>query len=70
MTSFNKNFWKFVGGFLGILFLAIGAFLGFQYWQNYKQEQELKTMMKELDQKESLNNNPADSPSEEVIPEN
>jgi len=71
MISFNKNFWKFIGGFLVILFLATGALLGFQYWQNYKQEQELKTMMKELDQKDFSNNNPAtDSLSEEIIPEN
>jgi len=71
MISFNKNFWKFVGGFLVILFLATGALLGFQYWRNYKQEQELKTMMKELDQKDFSNNNPAtDSLSEEIIPEN
>ena len=54
-----------------ILFLATGALLGFQYWRNYKQEQELKTMMKELDQKDFSNNNPAtDSLSEEIIPEN
>jgi len=71
MISFNKNFWKFVGGFLVILFLATGALLGFQYWRNYKQEQELKTMMKELDQKDFSNNNPVtDSLSEEIIPEN
>ncbi len=56
---------------MGILFLAIGALLGFQYWQNYKQEQELKTMMKELDQKNVVNNNPATgSPSKEILPEN
>ncbi len=69
MNYCNKNFWKFVGGFLGILLLAIGVLLGFQYWQGYKQEQELKTMMKEIDQKEVVNNNSASgSPSEELIP--
>ena len=71
MNYCNKNFWKFIGGFLGILLLAIGALLGFQYWQNYKQEQELKTMMKELDQKDIVNNHPATgSPSKEIIPKN
>ncbi len=71
MNYCNKNFWKFVGGFFGILFLAIGALLGFQYWQDYKQEQELKIMMKELDQKDVLNNNPATgSPSKEITPKN
>ena len=71
MNYCNKNFWKFIGGFLGILLLAIGALLGFQYWQNYKQEQELKTMMKELEQGDYPNNNPATgSPSKEIIPGN
>jgi len=44
----NKNFWKFVGGFLGIVALAVGTLWGFQYWRNYKEEQEIKTLMKEI----------------------
>ncbi len=55
---------------MGILFLAIGALYGFQYWQNHKQEQELKTMMKELDQNDVRNNSVSGSPSEEILPEN
>jgi len=71
MQYCNKNFWKFVGGFLGILLLAIGVLFGFQYWQNYKQEQELKTMMKELDQKDVVNNNLATGSSfKEILPKN
>jgi len=69
MDYCNKNFWKFVGGFLGILLLAIGALFGFQYWRDYKQEQELKVMMKELDQKDVLNI-PSGSPSKEILPKN
>ncbi len=50
----NKNFWKFVGGFLGIVALAIVALWGFQYWRNYKEEQEIKTLMKEIQEERDV----------------
>ncbi len=50
----NKNFWKFVGGFLGIVALAVGMLWGFQYWRNYKEEQEIKTLMKEIQEAKGI----------------
>lgn len=53
MGIFNKHFWKFVGGFIGIVILAIGLLWGFEYWRNHKEKQEAGTLMKEIDQKEN-----------------
>ncbi len=33
---------------MGIVALAVGTLWGFQYWRNYKEEQEIKTLMKEI----------------------
>ncbi len=52
MSIFNKHFWKFTGGFAGIIGLAIAVLLGFEFWQNYKQEQESKNTMKEVEQQQ------------------
>jgi predicted negative regulator of RcsB-dependent stress response len=49
----NKNFWKFVAGFLGIVALAILTLFGFQYWQNYKEEQEIQNLIKAIQKKEA-----------------
>jgi predicted negative regulator of RcsB-dependent stress response len=56
----NKNFWKFVGGFLGILALAILTLFGFEYWQNYKEEQKMKNLIKEI--QEERNAPPFENP--------
>jgi len=48
MFYFNKHFWKFVGGFLSIVALALLTLFGFEYWQNYKQEQEMKNLIKAM----------------------
>lgn len=61
MSYFNKHFWKFVGGFLGILALAILTLFGFEYWQNYKEEQEMKTFINEL-RKEGTSSPPFENP--------
>lgn len=42
----NKNFWKFVAGFLGIVALALLTLFSFQYWQSYKEEQEIENLMR------------------------
>ena len=47
MDILNKHFWKFVGGFLGIVILAIVSLVVFQYWQNYNEEEEMKALLKE-----------------------
>lgn len=57
----NRHFWKFVGGFLGIVALAILTLFGFEYWQNYKNEQEMKTLLKEIKSAES-NQPPLENP--------
>lgn len=44
----NKNFWKFTGGFVGIVILAVVLLWGFNYWQNYREEQEIKTLIREI----------------------
>jgi predicted negative regulator of RcsB-dependent stress response len=50
----NRNFWKFVGGFLGIVALAVGMLWGFQYWRNYKEEQEIKTLLREIQKERDI----------------
>lgn len=43
----NKHFWKFVGGFLGIVVLAIVSLVIFQYLRDSKEQEELKALLKE-----------------------
>ncbi len=52
MSIFNKHFWKFAGGFVGIVGLAIAVLWGFEYWQNYQEKQKMESSLKEIDQKE------------------
>ncbi len=33
---------------MGIVALAVGMLWGFQYWRNYKEEQAIKTLIKEI----------------------
>ncbi len=47
MNILNKHFWKFVGGFLGIVILAIVSLVVFQYWKNYKEDEEMRALLKE-----------------------
>ena len=47
MNILNKHFWKFVGGFLGIVILAIASLVVFQYWKGYREEEELRALLKE-----------------------
>lgn len=49
----SKNFWKFVGGFLGIVALAILTLFGFEYWQSHKAKKEMKNLMKEIQESPS-----------------
>lgn len=52
MAFFNKTSWKFIVGFLGIVAVSIAVLAGFRYWQDYKDDQELKTLMKEIQREE------------------
>jgi predicted negative regulator of RcsB-dependent stress response len=52
MSIFNKHFWKFAGGFVGIVGLAVAVLWGFEYWQNYQEKQKMESSLKEIDQKE------------------
>ncbi|MDP3051940.1 MAG: hypothetical protein Q8N42_00345 [bacterium] len=52
MSIFNKHFWKFAGGFAGIVGLAIAVLWGFEYWQSYQEKQKMESSLKEIDQKE------------------
>jgi hypothetical protein len=61
MVYFNRHFWKFVAGFLGILALALLMLFGFEYYKNYKQEQEMKTFINEL-RKEGTSSPPFENP--------
>jgi hypothetical protein len=57
----NKNFWKFVAGFLGILALALFTLFGFEYYKNYKQKQEIEIFINEL-RKEGTSSPPFENP--------
>ncbi len=48
MPIFNKNFWKFFAGFLGILAVSIAMLWTFRYWQNYQEEQQARTLINNL----------------------
>ncbi len=48
MTFFNKNFWKFTGGFLAIVSAALLMLFGFGYWQSYQEQKDLEALQKEL----------------------
>ncbi len=52
MSIFNKHFWKFTAGFVGIVCLAIVALWGFEFWQSYNEKQKMESSLKEIDQKE------------------
>ena len=64
MEFCNKHFWKFVGGFVVILAVAIGSLWGFRYWQNYKDNQGLKTLLKEIRDEEQKWKSAVESSSE------
>ncbi len=38
---------------MGIVVSAVAALWGFNYWQNYKEEREIKTLIKEIRQNPS-----------------
>ncbi len=64
MEFCNKHFWKFVGGFAVILSISIGLLWGFRSWQNYKNEQELKILLREIEEDEQKWKSAIESSSE------
>jgi len=69
MSPGKKNFLKFVAGFVGIIILALGTLLCFEYWQKYNQDKETKNLLKEIktENEQAVHVKPAiNSPSENI----